>query len=86
MGFLSAPALCFLSLPLPPLLVQPSQTPRGPTELPSPKTRFFFVVLMLLVVMKEVSVLSVINVPLRNTPPHWRRALRGTTTLSVNLL
>lgn len=58
-----------LFLPLPPLLVQPSQTPRGPTELPSPKTRFFFVVLMPLVVMKEVSVLSVINVPLRNIPP-----------------
>lgn len=33
---------------------------------------------MPLVVMKEVSVLPVINVPLRNIPPYWGRALRGT--------
>lgn len=36
-----SPSSLFLPSP-PPLLVQPSQTSRGPTELLSPKTRFFF--------------------------------------------
>lgn len=80
MGFLSVPAFSFLPLPTTthPFLCSQVRLQEAPLSCPLQEPDIF-VVLMLLVFMKEVSVRPVINVPLRNIPPHRGRALRRTT-------
>lgn len=74
MGFLSGPAFSFLS-PYHPFLRSQVRLQEAPLSCPFQELHIF-VVLMPLVVMKEVSVLPVINVPPRNIPPH-RGGLSG---------